>query len=736
MSLLCNQVCLLGSHARIKYLCRESMSSFFEEEGSSEEERAEKQRKRLDSIKAVKITYQRGEHSTSRAAADEEENQLLSEEQELKKLRESSRYQKYAEGRKRQRCSSPRASVSPEPRRGNTASENSSGSEVNEQASRNETDQRKWQLQAALEESIVTRGERRREKATVGPVIDPKIIDDSSDEESDSGEDPDDSDDGPIGPALPGMTTPREEELVQTDMIPVQNEATLGDSHSSYTSTMSMDRAGNRLASGSIDSTVYLYDFNSMNRALRSFRTVNPLGEAPVRNLHYSATGSLLLCSGGTSWTVVMDRDGVILSQTAKGDMYIVDMSRTKGHTGPILSARWRPNSKIIASSSADGTVRLWDVNKTERNPMVDNPVISQLRVTKLRNSKGGKSLATAMDWDGSGKFCVLGCSDGRIKIINPDVYSMRPEAESGTVIQQGVEITSVTVSPNSSTAPLICVRSTDDALRVFDRRMMTSPVKEFHDLPNAVSETNVCFIGETGQHFMTGTSAKRKGGGPRGSVRLFDARQLREVWKSETEEDTGSVVTSLWHDKINQLFYGSADGKVRVLYHPSESKKGVLNCLMKSDFRKKHGVVNLGVGEIFTPSTLHAEKSARGKKIHGGVKHNKPLSSRGRREASDAMRPKQYSGPLPASTDNSRSLAKHLASGQIEKDWTLDPREAILRYADVAKKDPIFTSAYQETQPETLLAAKTAEQEEEESRRAIYERDRIRRAKLQSKKP
>ena len=33
------------------------------------------------------------------------------------------------------------------------------------------------------------------------------------------------------------------------------------------------------------------------------------------------------------------------------------------------------------------------------------------------------------------------------------------------------------------------------------------------------------------------------------------------------------------------------------------------------------------------------------------------------------------------------------------------DPREALLKYADKAKNDPLFTNAWKETQPETIYA-------------------------------
>jgi 26S proteasome regulatory subunit T2 len=41
------------------------------------------------------------------------------------------------------------------------------------------------------------------------------------------------------------------------------------------------------------------------------------------------------------------------------------------------------------------------------------------------------------------------------------------------------------------------------------------------------------------------------------------------------------------------------------------------------------------------------------------------------------------------------------------------DPREALLKYADKAQKDPIFTKAYQETQPKAIYAELSDEEED-----------------------
>ncbi|KAG4220454.1 hypothetical protein PC116_g31067 [Phytophthora cactorum] len=42
------------------------------------------------------------------------------------------------------------------------------------------------------------------------------------------------------------------------------------------------------------------------------------------------------------------------------------------------------------------------------------------------------------------------------------------------------------------------------------------------------------------------------------------------------------------------------------------------------------------------------------------------------------------------------------------------DPREALLKYADLAKKDPVFTKAWKSTQPVTQYADVSDDEEEE----------------------
>lgn len=63
-------------------------------------------------------------------------------------------------------------------------------------------------------------------------------------------------------------------------------------------------------------------------------------------------------------------------------------------------------------------------------------------------------------------------------------------------------------------------------------------------------------------------------------------------------------------------------------------------------------------------------------------------------------------------------TVTQHLLKTYIKPDFALneDPREAILRYKDVAEKDPMFFKAYEKTQPKPIFD----EREEQELGRVV----------------
>lgn len=84
-----------------------------------------------------------------------------------------------------------------------------------------------------------------------------------------------------------------------------------------------VDPSGARLASGSVDYDVSFWDFAGMDSSMRSFRTLQPCDNHPIRGLHYSGTGDLMLVISGASQAKVLDRDGFEKLETVKGEQNI-----------------------------------------------------------------------------------------------------------------------------------------------------------------------------------------------------------------------------------------------------------------------------------------------------------------------------------------------------------------------------------------------------------------------------
>jgi len=107
--------------------------------------------------------------------------------------------------------------------------------------------------------------------------------------------------------------------------IPIESHVSLNHGTKAVTA-LCIDPPGVRLASGSVDYEVRLWDFAGMDQTLQSFRTLTPCGNHPIKYLKYSPTGDRLLVISGMSQAKVLDRDGHELWECVKGDQYISDM--------------------------------------------------------------------------------------------------------------------------------------------------------------------------------------------------------------------------------------------------------------------------------------------------------------------------------------------------------------------------------------------------------------------------
>jgi WD40 repeat protein len=569
-----------------------------------------------------------------------------------------------------------------------------------------------------------------------GPAADADGEDDG-DGEDDEGEDAyeDDADEDPLG-------------------LPMREHIVLK-GHGKRCSALALDPAGSRCCTGSYDYQAKLWDFNGMNSSLQSFRQFEPVDGHQVRQICYSPTGSRLLVACHKPEAAIHDRDGKLLDTFAKGDPYLADMIHTKGHIGPINAAHWHSSDvhKII-TCAADGTVRLWDSEVME----------TQTEVIKVRNARGvsgtGVRVSTCAFSD-DGKMICAGTEDGTLQVWTMSGKKSRPHKTMRKAHTVGNEITGVSIGPDGHT---LASRSFDGTMKVWDLRKFTAPLATFSGLDNFISETD-CVFSPSGRYIMTGTSVftssrdqeeggrggatpgygsvggelfklvgnqQSHGGSGQGSGRdgngrlvFVDPSTLSIV--REVEFPGTSVLRIAWHPKLNQIFVSDGEGNAHCHYTPGLSQKGALLCATKAVSKKKFsGAYTAEVQpEIINPHALPMYKNEQQKAQAAKSRRRGEVEVPAYRRT-EPMRGTGALGGEKTASSFTEYIMKQAAqdsstSGNLRRE---DPREAILKHAAAAEANPTWISkAYLETQPQTKYAEKTAEQEEEDSKKAFLKK-------------
>lgn len=520
-------------------------------------------------------------------------------------------------------------------------------------------------------------------------------------------EDDDDDDGQMIGPPPP----PRRSRLGDSDAeedsddgeeeggyrIPLSNEIVLK-GHTKVVSALAVDPTGSRVLSGSYDYSVRMYDFQGMNARLQSFRQLEPSEGHQVRNLSWSPTADRFLCVTGSAQAKIYDRDGLTLGEFVKGDMYIRDLKNTKGHITGLTCGEWHPKAKeTILTSSEDGSLRIWDVNDFK----------TQKQVIKPKLARPGRVAVTTCAWDREGKSIAGGIGDGSIQIWNlKPGWGSRPDIH----VEKG-HSDDITSLKFSSDGQILLSRSFDDSLKVWDLRKMKEPLRIFEDLPNHYAQTNIAFSPDE-QLFLTGTSVERDS--TTGGLLWFFDRAKLELVSRVGISPTCSVVQCTWHPKLNQILASVGDknqGGTHILYDPTLSERGALVCVARAprkksvdDYEAKPVIHNPHALPLFRDQP--SRKRQREKILKDPMKSHKPELP--------------INGPGHGGrvgTTKGSLLTQYLLKqgGLIKETWMdEDPREAILKYADVAAKEPKYIApAYAQTQPETVFAKSDSEDEE-----------------------
>ena len=528
------------------------------------------------------------------------------------------------------------------------------------------------------------------------------------------------------------------DQFVEERKIPIANQIDLT-GHSKAVSCISIEPAGNRVVTGSYDYAVKIYDFGGMDSRHRPFQSIEAQESHMVVSVSHSPSGDRFIVATGSAQPKVYDRDGKELIKFVRGDMYLRDLSNTKGHTMEVTGVMWHPTEKeIVLTCSMDGSLRVWDLQGETTFGNLINRHVLKVRGLISANRVG----VTSCCYSPSGTKIIGGCADGSVQIwLEKKVYS-----KADIVLRHDLfstrDITSVTIHKDNNTLAMRCTSGHIALWDIRSEKTAKAPVKVMPNLPSDYPTANVTFSPD-GTLLCCGTSpvaapimtsapivdestASGSSSSAASSTSVVVAGEKSELKSRLYFYDVASTTTSpslsialeaestaimvKWHPSTNQILCTMSSGVTRVLYDPMHSKKGALLSASKAPKRIRDVTDFAGVGEIYNPLALPMYRTD----MPGDTKKRKA-------ELKDPYLAKIPTKPVPTGPGN-RANNNFFFTNYVMKDRvvdqsrTIDPREALLSVDAETRADPkIFGKAYGTTQPNAKLHSMTFEEEQEE---------------------
>lgn len=548
---------------------------------------------------------------------------------------------------------------------------------------------------------IPTQKSEKPKQKTIGPAIPGAGSNSASDDDDD---DDDDSEDD-------------EDEFAK---LPITHELAFNPPpHNRPITSISLDPTGTRLITASHDSSLKLFDLPTLSaREPRAFRTIEASDPHHIHGAYFSPGGQNILVVPAATQAKILSRDGETLTEFVKGDMYLRDMHNTKGHVSEITAGCWHPTDReTIVTAGTDSTIRIWDINNKRSH--------KEVIVYHSKTAKGGRSRMCGVAWSpGSGEGGSMIASvamDGTLVVYSGSGPYNRPTMEARDAHERESWTGGIAFSPDGRT---IVTGGADGFVKLWDTRKIKTPLMKREFNFASISETSLSFS-PSGEFLLAGDIT--------GNLHLLSPATLRieklvpvftaasattqpTAEKKDKPPQPTALTTAIWHPQLNQLLLGGASGALSILYSPEFSVRGAILAVARAP-RKRHiddfdstsldpnnPYANISEDAIILPNALlptggsASASSGRNAKNRGNTKMPQmpPQTPWGKNDP-DLRHVREQFGDLVGMRDE-------------------DPREALLKYAEVAEREPMFTSAWKETQPKTIYAAVSDDEEEDDA--------------------
>ena len=487
------------------------------------------------------------------------------------------------------------------------------------------------------------------------------------------------------------------------DEIPMTHVCRFPHTKKTLINSLDIDNKNNRLVTGGSDGIVKIWDFNSLTRRPKPNHSVDCSEEKdfPVVSVSWSPSGGFFLVCTENSQAKVISREGVEEISCLKGDNYLVDIRNTKGHTYGLRDGKWHPLEKnIFLTSSADATMRLWDIYSKQFG--IDSD-IAHKNIFKVKTLKNKKIPVNSCNFNRDGKIIIGGVNDGSIQLFTTKSYL--PQIYIPNAHENNCEISSIVFMENNRN---FYSRATDHTMKLWDIRKYNKPLKIFEDLPCNHYKTEICLSPEE-DYVLTGTSIiKRKNKSENnieyGKLKIFSTT-THELINSYDISPNNSVISVKWRKKINQILVGTSDGLVNIYFSPPPiSKDGIINSIFKKpkEYKERQDIFNAPM-PIITPVQLPLfEEKEFSRQTYlekiGGVQ-DKDKEDEGIISAKNF---KPYSDSKPAKHNTlTQHIFKNLNKAIYEEG---DPQKELNKFGGNKGEGIWIEKAYKNTQPKEIL--------------------------------
>ena len=489
--------------------------------------------------------------------------------------------------------------------------------------------------------------------------------------------------------------------------IPMTHIANI-EAHGKALTDIDVDKTLGRMITGGLDYKVRLWDFLQMDEQMIPYRAFEPIDSHPIRSCRFDLEGRYLLICAGNFQPKLFTKEGRLVFECVRGDVYMADMLHTKGHVKIVTECAWHPIKKLVfASSSQDGTCRVWDFQG--RLVGLDQQ-LGHRSVHKARTTANTRIGLNCCAWAPNGHILAGGCADGSIQVWETERgHSYSPSSVVYNAHKSDGDITCVRFFSDSQR---LLSRGQDHTLKLWDLRQFSKPVHTWEQLLNINLQTQVD-LSPNDRYIVTGTSSIRNEG--QGHVVVYDSYDLSLV--GEAAVCQGSVGAVKWVPGLEQILTGGSDGSLNVLYSPNISKGGVIECLKRK--AKVNQAFDLFLDKpIVTPYSLPQFKgNYQSKQKESDRKREDPLASQKPKEPIFAP---NKEGKMVGLSTVTQYVLRSIHEKRRPDD---DPREAILSYHIEAEEQPEWIQPiYNLTQPNPTFdtSKDTFEEKEYLSRMAV----------------